>query len=294
MTLAAVLFLALFFIWLAWRTFRQSRSKRWRSLPLPPEWKQILKRNIDLYGVLPAKLQDELHGHIQVFLREKNLEGCGGLVLTDEIRVTVAGLACILLLNRKAECYPRLESIVIYPSTYVVEEQRDGKGNVIFQDVRLGESWTVGTVVLAWDDSLRGGRISGDGHNVVLHEFAHQLDQSDGAADGTPILGESSRYRGWVRVFSREFEDFKKLVDLGRDTVMDAYGSTNEAEFFAVATETFFEKPEQMKQRRPELYDQLKKYYRLDPAAWLAEKSIIRNLTGSTSTLIEQGEERRL
>ncbi len=252
---------------------RQSRRKKLRALPVNPEWKKILEKNLPIYLKLPDHLKTELHGHIQVLVHEKNFEGCGGLELNDEIRVTVAGQACILLLNRKTKYYPKLSSILVYPSAYVAKNIRNKNGIVADSQVRLGESWMTGTVVLSWDDILRGAVDPKDGHNVVLHEFAHQLDQEDGAGDGTPVLPQYSRYISWAGVLGKEFDALQKKASRGTKALMDYYGATNPAEFFAVATETFFEKSRQLQRRHPELYDQLKDYYQMDPAAWTKKKN---------------------
>jgi Mlc titration factor MtfA (ptsG expression regulator) len=247
---------------------RNVRRKKLRSLPIKQEWIKILEKNFEIYRRLPASLREELHGHIQVFLHEKNFEGCGGLELTDEIKVTIAAQACLLLLNRKTNYYPKLSSIVIYPSTYIVKNERVEEGVVIPEEIRLGESWRTGMVVLAWDEVLSGALNPTDGANVVFHEFAHQLDQEDGEADGTPILEKRSQYLEWGRVLSKEFSILQKKSLKHVRTVMNYYGATDPGEFFAVATETFFEKSQQMKLAHPELYDELKSYYKVDPLSW--------------------------
>jgi Mlc titration factor MtfA (ptsG expression regulator) len=203
-------------------------------------------------------------------LAEKHFEGCGGLEMTDEIKVTIAAQAGILLLNRKARYYPSLDSILVYPSTFLSENIRYLGGHVYIEEqaAHLGESWRGGALVLAWDSVKHGGMDVSDGHNVVLHEFAHQLDQEDGASDGAPILERSSLYTAWARILHTEYERLQDKVRSGLDTVMDEYGATNPAEFFAVATETFFEKPHAMQRKHPELYEVLKSYYNVNPVEW--------------------------
>lgn len=238
--------------------------------PLPAGWLAILERNMALYRRLPPALQEELQGHMKVFLADRHFEGCGGLELTDEIRVTIAAQACLLLLNRQTDPYPKLASILVYPGAYV-PRQITGPGlrHEPMETVRLGESSRLGAVVLAWDAVQRGPLGSSGTSNVVLHEFAHRLDQEDGLADGAPILERGSSYSTWAGAFSREFEALKEHVERGEPMLLDAYGATNPAEFFAVATETFFEKPREMRQEYPKLYGELKNYYNLDPAAWM-------------------------
>ena len=215
---------------------------------------------------MPNADQEELQGHIQVFLAEKNFEGCGGLKLTAEMKVIIAAQACLLLLHRETDCYARLRSILVYPSTYVAKELDDSGHVVTAQDSdRLGESWHTGAVVLAWDSVRAGAMGINDGQNLVFHEFAHQLDQEDGHADGAPILAQRTRYAQWARVLGREFKQLCDDAESERKTLLDHYGAKNPAEFFAVATECFFEKPEKLRHKHPELYEELKEFYRQDP-----------------------------
>lgn len=250
-----------------WLTDR--RRTALRQTPLPAAWHEILERNVAYVSRLPVADRDELAGHMQVFLAEKHFEGVGGLELTDEIRVTIAAQACILLLHRETDYFAKLVTILIYPSTYVVPGGHHVGGGIISDDeqTRLGESWTSGVVVLVWDSVLAGARDMHDGRNVVLHEFAHQLDQEDGAGDGAPILSHRSRYVAWARVLGHDFDALVESTQNNHRGVIDQYGATNPAEFFAVATETFFEKPRQLKAKHPELYEQLQLFYQQDPLA---------------------------
>ncbi len=263
---AAVLFLILA---VTKRRLRDYRREQLKKRPFPPEWERILNRNVALYRHLPEPLREELHGHVQVFLGEKTFEGYGGLRITDEIKVTIAAQACILLLNRKPTYYPTLYTILVYPGAYVAKQTTIvGMMHVEEDSVRAGESWTRGEVVLAWDEVRREAINLAGAHNVVLHEFAHQLDQEDGRADGAPILGRATSYVTWARVLSGEFQELRRKALSGRKDIMDAYGATNPAEFFAVATETFFERPRQMKLKHAALYEELRSYYGLDPLKW--------------------------
>ncbi|MCF7847488.1 MAG: zinc-dependent peptidase [Kiritimatiellales bacterium] len=247
---------------------RTARREKLFATPPPERWFPIIEKNLPVYGKLSVDLKRQLHGYMQVFLGEKKFEGCGGLEMTEEIMLAVAAQACMLLLNRKVPCYPNLKTILMYPHTYV--SGRKGMfGGDNGEGARLGESWGLGVVVLSWD-SVKGGAINfRDGHNVTFHEFAHQLDQADGAADGAPILPERSAYSAWARVFSKEYEQLCAKTSKGKKSTMDRYGATNPAEFFAVATETFFEKPQQLKEKHPELYKELRYYYRVDPIEWV-------------------------
>jgi len=256
-----------------WALYARARRKRRAALfaqAFPDAWIEILERNVPLYNALPEPLKRQLRGHINIFLAEKKFIGCAGLEVTDEVRVTVAAGACVLMLNRKARYYPGLSTIFVYPEAYVAEGARaTGGGGVLIQEqARAGESWQHGPIVLSWDGVRRGAADVRDGHNVVLHEFAHQLDQADGEADGAPDLGARSRYVSWARVLGREYEKLVARARRGRGSTLDRYGATNPAEFFAVLTETFFEKPKKLKRKHPELYEEAKGFYRLDPLEW--------------------------
>jgi MtfA peptidase len=244
------------------------RRKRLRAQPFPSLWREIIERNVPYYRVLPAADQQELREHIQVFVAEKNFEGCGGLEMTDEIKVTIAAQACILLLHRKTRYYPGLYSILVYPSAFVARGyQQLAPGFWVEGDqIHLGESWQRGALVLSWDHVLASATEVRSGHNVVLHEFAHQLDTEDGKADGAPILPHGSMYLAWARILGRDYQKLRKDAESGDPSLLDQYGASDPAEFFAVATECFFEKPVEMRRHHPELYRELQLYYQQDPA----------------------------
>ena len=249
---------------------RRRRRKKLRAQPLPAEARATIEHNVPFVSGLPVADRHELEGLVQVFLDEKWFEGCGGLELDDEMRLTIAAQACVLLLRLGVdEVYPGLSSILVYPHAYVAHTSRRGPGGIVLEgrEVRLGESWDRGTLVLSWDDVRKGAADLHDGHNVVYHEFAHRLDQQSGGSDGAPDLGARTRYVAWARVLGAEFEHLVADVQRHRHTVIEAYGATNPAEFFAVVTECFFEKPTRLEEKHPELYDQLRTFYRRDPAA---------------------------
>jgi Mlc titration factor MtfA (ptsG expression regulator) len=254
-------------IWAVKFLSRQHRRKVLFTSPPPTSWNPILERTFPTAKKLPDTYQRQLFGHMQIFLNEKQFEGCGGLEITEEIQVTIAAQACMLLLGRNARTYPRLKTVLVYPDTY-----KGGKAGLFGGDngktARLGESWGCGVVVLAWNSVLGGARNMEDGHNVTFHEFAHQLDQEDGTADGAPILEKRSAYLEWARVLQHEYDVLVAQTRKGRKSIMDRYGATNPAEFFAVATETFFEKPRQLQSKLPELYKELQHYYKVDPIQW--------------------------
>ncbi len=243
-----------------------------QNTAFPAHWRKILKRQLPLYRTLPADLQLKLKKLIQLFIAEKQFIGCEGLEITDEIRLNIAAQACLLMLNRRTELYPNLRSILVYPAAYLVPVTNTDAAGVVSSDnqLRLGESWQQGKVVLSWPDSQQGAADPFDGHNVVLHEFAHQLDQENGSANGAPFLASNDAYRVWSQVLSFEFEQLQQQLRQGVPTLLNAYAATNAAEFFAVVTEVFFEQPQALKQQHPALYQQLAQYYRLDPGLWLS------------------------
>jgi hypothetical protein len=251
--------------------FKRRRREKLRRQPFAAEWRAIIERNVPLFSRLAEADKRELLGHIQVFVAEKYFEGCGGLELTDEIRVTIAAQACVLLLHRESDYYPRVTSILVYPSTYVAEEERSIGGGIWEEggEVRLGHTHErMGVIVLAWDAALHGSRIWDDGPNVVLHEFAHQLDFENSSTDGTPVLESRQQYISWARVLGAEYEQLRKVNATGGESVLDTYGAQNPAEFFAVVTEMFFERPHDLKARHPALYAELQRFYRQDPAGF--------------------------
>ncbi len=208
---------------------------------------------------------------MQVFLAEKVFEGCGELELTDEIKVTIAAHACRLLLHRQTDLFPRLITILVYPSAYWTKRVVP-MGSVVplkVEEVALGEAWKDGVAIVSWDTVLEIGQGHGRGTNLVLHEFAHLLDMEDGAADGTPTLKPRSRYDSWTRVMEEEYRRLKSQSALGHHSVLDHYGAMNASEFFAVATEAFFEKSGLLRKRHSALYDELKSFYQQDPAGLL-------------------------
>lgn len=259
--------------------FARWRRKSLRSKPFPASWRDILHQKLPYYRCLPPADRLELEGHIQVFLGEKYFEGCAGLRITEEIRLLVAAQACILLLHRDADYYPGLRSILIYPHAYVARGRSVGPAGVVteHQGWRSGESWHTpgagGPVVLSWRDVEFGAANIHDGHNVVFHEFAHQLDGESGAVEGVPAFESQAQERMWRRVMDHEFRMLHDDLRMGRPTVLSPYGATSPAEFFAVATECFFEKPHELRARHPALYSQLKDFYVQDPGA-LMERSL--------------------
>jgi Mlc titration factor MtfA (ptsG expression regulator) len=261
--------LATFVTWRLRRRLRAQRFRRLSSMSLDAELLELLRRHMPLYERLPAELQRQLQGLVNVFLNTKNFYGSGGLEVTDEMRLAVAGNACLLLLNRDDPRFPGSSTIVLYPDTIVTPTtQYDGAIVHQRQSARLGESWRRGPVIFSWADVLRGIDNPDDGHNVVIHEFAHKLDEQNESMNGLPVLREHADYPEWARIMSEEFADLIERARHNRNRVLDEFWSTSPAEFFAVASEEFFEKGPQIKKRVPMLYKQLEQYYGVDPAGW--------------------------
>jgi len=257
---------------------RDHQRAELRKQPFPPQWEAFVRANLAHYSMLSEAERSELNAMILVFMEEKQWEGCGGLLLTDEIRVTIAAQACLLQLGLPHDYYHNVESILVYPSTVVLPEHAPGVFERVDAPVQapsaiLGQAFARGPVILVWDAVLHGARHPEQGHNVVYHEFAHQLDMLDGSADGTPPLPDCGQFAQWVEVCSREFQRLRGLAEQGHKTFLDSYGAQNEAEFFAVATEEFFDRPLALLQHAPDLYGVLKDYYRQDPAGRVHQRA---------------------
>ena len=255
---------------------KERRRRRLRSQSPPLAWRAIAERNLPIFRRLPRADQAELLGHVQVFLAEKIFEGCGGLALTDEIRVTIAAQACLLLLHRETDYYPTLTTILVYPSGYAVEAQEMIAPGIWQErdDHRLGHTARrLNALVLAWDSVKHGAAHPADGENLVVHEFAHQLDFENAADDGTPALETRAEYLAWARVMGAEFEALRAAEEGEEPTVLDTYGIENPSEFFAVATEAFFERPRALEGKHPELYATLRRFFRQDPSRYSSEQA---------------------
>ncbi len=254
----------------------ERRRGKIRARPFPEDWRKTIERYVAFFTRLSGKDQAELLGHVQVFLSEKTFEGCGGLELTNEILVTIAAQACLLLLHRKTDYFPRLETILVYPSTFIVEHKQPVQDHVWGEgkEARLGETARqMGTMVLAWDAVRAGAADAADGKNLVLHEFAHQLDYENYAADGVPGLATRAQQLSWREVMRNEFGLLRAADDTGIPTLIDTYGATNAAEFFAVSVEAFFEQPRALRAEHPKLYRELQDYFKQDPTEFSVEKS---------------------
>jgi Mlc titration factor MtfA (ptsG expression regulator) len=237
----------------------------------PLNYSKILRKNLPGYTRMPTDLQMQLKRRIRQFLYQKTFVGCGGLRINDEIRVTIAGKACMLLLNRETEVYPQLTHILVYPSPFVAPRTQMLDGGIVTHTNQglSGESWSDGRVLLAWDQIAHHPDNDVHGHDVVMHEFAHQLDSETGSVNGAPALSGAAAYQAWSQVMQREYAHLQAALQHGIHTVIDPYGATNPAEFFAVSTEAFFRKSTALADHHPELYAQLKGFYRVDPREWM-------------------------
>ncbi len=248
---------------------RRRKTEALLAAPLPGEFRQILRARVPIYNALPHELRKRLDGLINRFLAEKKFYGAQGFEITDEVRAVIAAQACLLIVNKPNRWYKTLDTIHVYPAVFSSRMIR-AEGNLMMEHrpIRSGESWARGPVILAWDQAAYGAFAAHDGHNVVMHEFAHQLDNETGVTDGSPLLDKDQSASGWARVFQDAYARLKADAEAGHNNILDPYGATSPAEFFAVATEVFFERPQELREHEPALYGELAKYYRLDPADW--------------------------
>ena len=248
--------------------WKERRRRRVRERPFPPDWRSVLEDSIPLYRRLPSDDREELHGHVQVLLAEKHFEGTAGLEVTDRMRLVVAAQAGILLLHRSTDYFPKLVSVLLYPGEYSVQEEIEVDDGLVdeIDEARVGESWQTGTLILSWEDVERD--LASDLQNVVLHEFAHQLDAESGETNGAPILADRELRQRWADAMSDAFERLTDAVGRNEETLLDPYGTEDPAEFLAVATEAFFRLPNEPEEEEPALYAVLRDYFRPDPARW--------------------------
>jgi len=239
--------------------------------PFPDDWLRILESRVGFYRRIPDEDRAALRPLIQRFIAAKQFWGVEGLAVTDEMKVVVAAYACLLVLRLPhLGLYPRNREVVIYPGAFGDRVEAIGPDGRAYpaEDLLDGEMLHRGPILLAWDSiSNRRGRGPVWGE-VIIHEFAHALDALDGATDGAPSLDTREAMQEWADVFTREYEALVEADRRGRHTFLDSYGAGNPAEFFAVASEHFFIEPTRLRKRHPELYDQLVRFYRQDPAGW--------------------------
>jgi Mlc titration factor MtfA (ptsG expression regulator) len=262
--------LALVLWWTLQGRWAEARRARWRAQPFPAPWRRILRRRVPMVALLPPPLQHRLKGQVQAFLAEVPIIGCRGLEVTDEMRVTVAAQASLLLLGGITR-FENLRQVLLYPDTFVADRPATLAGGVQQpqRHVLAGESWDQGQVILSWAAVRDGAARPDDGQNVVLHEFAHQLDQATGPANGAPRLPSGTHAAQWSAVMHAAWAQLQQTLAAGGDSCLGAYAATSEAEFFACATEVFFERPEALAAEYPALHALLACYYGVDPRHWV-------------------------
>lgn len=248
--------------------FSRRRREKILSRPMSKRWLGYLK-DVPFYAELAPKERAKVRDDMRVIAAEKDWEGCGGLKVTGRMKAVISAQAALLILNLEHDYYQKVGAILVYPGSFVVPSERRGPDGIVHAGGQetLGLAAYAGPVVLSWDTVRRDLARPGDGRNVVLHEFAHKLDMLDGFADGTPPLKNLRQYNAWTRIMGREYERLAARAERGVATLLDHYGAEDPAEFFAVATECFFENPSPLRARHRELYGLMAEYYGQDPAA---------------------------
>lgn len=249
---------------LSWMRARRRRAIAERAFP--GAWHDILRRGVKQAQWLDEAGADRLRGWVAVFVAEKRFEGCGRLEITDEIRVTIAGQAGLVALGLEGQWFDALKSVLVYPGDYVVPRSTplDGGGELEWREARVGETWSGGSMVLSWSGVLDGGRLRDGPRSVVIHECAHLVDGLDGDIDGIPPLPARDR-QGWITGMAACRARFEEALDDGRSTAFDEYAAESDAEFFAVASECFFQDPHRLVRHDRTLYDLLEIVWRQDP-----------------------------
>ena len=269
--LAISIVLGALFWWLGIPALRSRRRLAISREPLPALWEEWLRQDVATYPRLPQQLRERLHGLLQIFVRQKSFVGCNGLVVTERMKVAIAANACLLVLNRpgvpRDGLYDDLYSILIYPTPFIVPDTQRHSNGLVSEGTRVlsGQAWDSRRIILSWEDIEHASSL---GHNVVLHEFAHYLDMEDETMDGAPGLASPAAFQEWSTIFWEEYDRLRANLQVGIPSLIDPYGATAPAEFFAVVTETFFGQSHELELQHPLLYAQLRKYYRLDPARW--------------------------
>lgn len=271
------------------RWWRNRRRRKILAEPFPEEWLRTIEREVALFQVIPDDRRPRLLDDARLFIAERYWEPCGGIELTAQMCAVIATQACVLTLGRSVDAFSHVRSILVYPDRYRAPDVWEDETGIVTEEIdeRDGEAWSWGTVVLSWRELAADARRL-SGRNLVLHEMAHQIDLLD-TVDG-PSVGNRERRRvheRWEEIFLDQFEAFCDQVDRGRRVKgLDSYGAEDEAEFFAVATESFFERGAFLKEHHPDLYQLLAEYYNQDPAAWKVPRR-------SAAEAAESGRQRR-
>ena len=248
----------------------QKRRNKIKHNDFPKKWDNKLTAQWPIYRKLPDLLKQSLQERIKLFLSEKQFVGCNGFEVSENHKLFIAAQACLLIINKPFEYFDKLETLLIYPTAFIVNRNQLLPNGTISEDknINLGEAWESGKIILSWDDSYSGMINISDGHNVVIHEFAHLLDHTNGSANGAPLLQHAINYDQWSKAFSAAFNRLQEPINEDHKNLFDPYGATNPGEFFAVASEVFFEKSKQFQQQEPDLHHQLVMFYAVDPALW--------------------------
>ena len=251
-----------------WRS-RERRRAILMRMPLAPAHQTIIEQNMPVYGKLPADLRARLDRLIQRFLDEIEFVGRDGFDVCTEAKVTIAAQACFLIAGPHDRWFRTLDKVIVYPAPFAKHRDPVEKFFAANPDRELiGESWMAGPVLLAWDHAVYGCLETADGENLLIHEFAHQLDELDGRGDGRPPLPPDQCKETWDVIFQHAYERLCESVTRDEPSVFDPYGSINRAEFFAITVESFFEKPADVKLNEPQIFEQLAQYFGFDPTAW--------------------------
>ena len=251
-------------------TPRQRRRRKALAAPFSGAWRALLNDRVAHWCFLDDVERERLEALIKVFLVDRAFEGAGGMAVTEEVKVTIAAQACLLLLGLDHDYYRDVHSIIVYPSTVVRRGPQASAvlAGAVTEDpaVLAGEARLHGPMVIVWDQAVSQARYPGRGHNVVYHEFAHKIDMADGAADGTPPWQDAAARLRLREVLAREFTALRQREAEGVPDLLDTYGAVSAVEFFAVATEAFFDMPVSLQTQHPELYEVLAGFFRQDPA----------------------------
>jgi len=247
------------------RRFLNKRRK------FPESWQKILNNSVPYYQFLHTSLKDELRKHMTVILTEKHFEGCGGLEMTEEKKVIIAAYATVLILGEPAGYYPSLQAILVYPDDYIAPVHEEDASGIMTEGMepRSGESWDMGSIVLSWSDIEQDIHNPLNGKNLIFHEFSHQLDDRYGVTAGIDDDGNILTSTEGNEILAEHFLQLRRAASRRKQTLLDPYGATNPAEFFAVATECFFENGHKLNRQHPKLYKSFKAFYNIDPVSYL-------------------------
>jgi MtfA peptidase len=248
--------------------FKSRRRRKLLAEPFPPRWSALLDNDLFFSPFLWPEQRARLEERMKIFIPEKEWIGCRGLEVSERMKVLVATQASLLVLNKGLDALDMVSTVLLYPGSYRREERGRGPDGVVTEEAFIGEAWYRGPVVLSWEDILADLEHPEDGMNVVFHEFAHKLDMTNGASDGTPALDERAAYDRWAEVMKAAFDDHVSRDKRGEKTFFDPYGAESESEFFAVAVEAFFTQGRRMRRKHAAMYGLFKDYFGLDPAEW--------------------------